>query len=444
MLDIWPPLPMIIVGSDDPKPLMGGADNILAALEHVDRVRHINFDDIPSPLLEKFTAAMRKSFPALTVLRISSSDEWTPILPDSFLGGSAPHLRSLYMRGIPFPATARLLYSTLDLVKLDLSDIPDSGYISPEAMVICLSTLTRIQELHLGFRSPHSRPDLSDRHPPPPTRIVLPSLTSLTFQGVSDYFEALVSRIDTPLLDIITIIFFNQLVFDIVHLPRFISRLEKIDTFDQADVVFGKYSVELKLSLRTGTLEPRRLALEIACEESDWQVSSLAQVCRSLLPLSTSGFTLGWLYLREHQDQRPHWQDDMENGQWLELFHSFSEVKNLYLSEEVARRVAPALQDLSGETVSHVLPSLENLFLEGRQPSGKVQEAIRQFVTMRQLSGYPVAVHVGQEGPDAHRLDEPTIPSKVTVGATVQASTLPEPELYGPTVAVHVGNEMLW
>jgi hypothetical protein len=58
MLDIWPPLPMIIVGSNDPKLLMGGVDNILTALEHVDRVRRIDFDDIPSPLLQKFTAAI--------------------------------------------------------------------------------------------------------------------------------------------------------------------------------------------------------------------------------------------------------------------------------------------------------------------------------------------------------------------------------------------------
>lgn len=123
----------------------------------------------------------------------------------------------------------------------------------------------------------------------------------------------------------------------------------------------------------------------------------------------------------------------MENVQWLE-----------YLSEEVARRVAPALRDLSGETAFEVLPSLRNLFLEGRQPRRKVQEAIGQFVTMRQLSGYPVNINVGQEGPDAHCLDEPTIPSKVTVCATVQASVLPEPQLYGHTVAVHAGNETLW
>ena len=123
----------------------------------------------------------------------------------------------------------------------------------------------------------------------------------------------------------------------------------------------------------------------------------------------------------------------MENIQWLELFHPFSEVKNLYLSEEVARQVAPALRDLSGEMVPDVLPALENLSLEGRQPLETVQKAIGQFVSTRQLSGNPVSLHVGQEGPDALRLDEPTIPSKVTVGPTAQTPTLPN-QLYGHTV----------
>jgi len=66
-------------------------------------------------------------------------------------------------------------------------------------------------------------------------------------------------------------------------------------------------------------------------------------------------------------------------------------VKNLVLSRGVAPLVAPALQ---GESVIEVLPMLENLHLEGpkRLKCVKEEEAIRQFIAARQLSGHPVAV----------------------------------------------------
>ena len=77
---------------------------------------------------------------------------------------------------------------------------------------------------------------------------------------------------------------------------------------------------------------------------------------------------------------------------WLRLLHPFTSVKNLYLSEEIARRIVPALQDLIGERVTEVLPTLENIFLEEGQRSGHVQEGIQQFVTMRQATNHPIAV----------------------------------------------------
>ena len=82
------------------------------------------------------------------------------------------------------------------------------------------------------------------------------------------------------------------------------------------------------------------------------------------------------------------WQDDIEDNQWLDVLHPFTAVKYLYLSREFASRMAPALEKLAGE----VLPSLQNLFLEGLYPSGPVQGAIGKFVAARQLAGHPIAV----------------------------------------------------
>ena len=93
-----------------------------------------------------------------------------------------------------------MLPSTTDLVELHLSDIPDSGYISPEAIVTSLSPLTNLKVFALEFQSPRSRADRANRHPPPLTPVALPALIHLGFLGDSDYLEAIVSRIDAPSL----------------------------------------------------------------------------------------------------------------------------------------------------------------------------------------------------------------------------------------------------
>jgi hypothetical protein len=89
---------------------------------------------------------------------------------------------------------------------------------------------------------------------------------------------------------------------------------------------------------------------------------------------------------------QPLWQDDLENNQWLDLFHPFTTVKNLYLSREFVPRIVPILQELVGERVTEVLPDLQSIFLEGRQELGFVPENIREFIAARQLSGRAIAI----------------------------------------------------
>ena len=83
--------------------------------------------------------------------------------------------------------------------------------------------------------------------------------------------------------------------------------------------------------------------------------------------------------------------DAIENSLWLELLHPFPAVKNLYLSKDFAPGIAAALQEIVG---TEVLPSLQNIFVEGLEPSGPFQENIGQFVAARQLSGRPIAISV--------------------------------------------------
>jgi F-box-like len=184
LLDIWPPFPICIYAFPDAgKSSLRGVANLMAALKQQNRVRCIYINGVPNSLLRRFVPM---PFPALTILILTSNNKKAPVLPDSFLGGSAPRLRTISLSGIPFPGLRKLLFSTTDLVRLFLDDIPHSGCISPEAMVASLSTLTRLEKLCLQFRSPRSRAVRENRHPPPLTRVVLPALTRLQFKGDSE------------------------------------------------------------------------------------------------------------------------------------------------------------------------------------------------------------------------------------------------------------------
>ena len=181
-------------------------------------------------------------FPELISLRMSLlSGPNEPALPDSFLGGSAPRLRHLTLSAIPFPGLPKLLLSATHLVYLALYHIPHSGYISPEAMVTCLSVLTSLEELRLCLHSPSSSPDQGSRRPPPPIRSVLPALTEFWFKGVNEYSEDLVSRIDTPRLYRLSIRLFDD--SDTPELNQFISRAPKFGAYNEAHLTFRFYDL---------------------------------------------------------------------------------------------------------------------------------------------------------------------------------------------------------
>ena len=384
-LDVWPPLPIVVkVYTAE----TWGVDNIIATLEHNDRICDVILYDVPSPQLEKVLAAMQQPFPTLTFLQLWSGDETTLVIPSSILGGFAPSLQTLILNRIPFPGLRKLLLSATQLVHLYLGRIPHSGYISPEAMATCLAVLTRLESLTIGFECPQFLPDRKSRRPPTQTRSLLPILTNLQFSGVAEYLEDVVIRIDAPLLDRLHITFFHQLIFDTPHLIQFISRAPKFKALDEACVLFSHKDVRVKLPLPQ-TFDGV-LRLGISCRQSDWQLSSLAQVCSSSFPQALIP-TVERLYIQSGS-WRMQWQDGIENSQWLEFFLPFSGVKDLYISREFAPHIAPALQVLVGERVMEVLPALQTLFLEETHPLDPAQETIEQFVAARRISSHPIGV----------------------------------------------------
>jgi hypothetical protein len=305
------------------------------------------------------------------------------------MGGSATRLQHLMLGRVPIPGLPKLLLSATDIVHLQLWRIPHSGYISPEAMVTCLSTLPRLEKFCLEFESPRSRPNRESRRFLPPTRSVLPALIKLTFAGVSEYLEDLVARIDSPLLDRLSIRMFHQLIFDTPQLIEFITRTPTLEVHNQAQVDFSHLHVSV--TFRETSSSIYHLTLKILCRQPEWQLLSIAQVCSSLFSRPSIHMVEG-LHICESSNSRLKWQDDIEGSQWLELLQPFTAVKNLYLSKEIAPRIAPSLQELVGGRTTEVLPALQTLSLEKPDPGLFEEEGIMKFVAARQLSNHPVAI----------------------------------------------------
>ena len=375
------------------------ADNVLTALENKDRVYHIDLKGIPNSLLEAIAASLAEPFPVLTDVALESNHKMEPVLPNTLLGGSAPRLRSLRLFGIPFPAISKRLLSATHLVSLQLWDIPHSAYISPNDMVTCLSMLMRLNVLHLGFRSPPSCADQVTPRLLSPTRVVLPALSTLEFKGGSEYFEDLAANIDAPQLNTLSTFFFNKLIFETPQLVQFICRTNELKAPNRADVFFHDDFVKFSLSPQTQTRTANCGGLGIVVESrvSDWQLSSVAQVCNSfLIPLSTLENIA--IYDPEGLSRFPfglHRQEEMDGTQWLELLHPFSAVTNLYLSNRLSQYVLPALHhhEEEGLGIIEVLPALQNLLIEDFVPWLPVRGEIREFVDARVRSGHPMSVY---------------------------------------------------
>ncbi len=345
---------------------------------------------------------MQVPFPELTALTLSSRSETAPFLPDSFLGGSAPRLRYIALHAIPFLGLPNLLLSATRLVTLRLSRIPHSAYISPEAMVTCLSVLTSLKRLSLRFGSPQSCPVQETRHLPPPTRSILLALREFWFKGTYEYLEDLVAGIDAPRCHRFSTLFFNDIDFDTPQLMEFISRTQTFKALNIVHVISDGQAAWVKLQSRT--YNPDRPDLEqvevkVSCRVPDGQLSFLAQICTSL-PLSPTTENL-YIHEPEHLFSPLDWKDDIENPEWLDLLRPFTAVKGLYLSKKFAPHIARALQEPTGGRTIDVLPTVQNLFLEGFQPSESDQEieGIRQFISARQLTNRYVTISVWEGSP---------------------------------------------
>ena len=387
-LDIWPTFPINIEYLNYMAIKDVDEDNIIAALEHPDRVHAVSLG-LTGPQLGKIVTVMQELFPMLRHLylmkHLTSKDSDIPVLPSEFLGSSAPCLQKFGLCGIPFPALPSILVSASDLVSLEFFDIPQTGYVSPEAMVAGLATLTRLEYLHIGFRSPNSRP--TQMLLTPATRSLLPALTSFKFGGAREYLEDLVARIDAPLLETILIDYFNQLVeFDVPELSRFINHSEHLKRATRCSLDFLPNYVSFTACpghvLESPYDVPLYIYVHISCDGIDWQTSHLTIVLSQISAMLPNTVHL----LIDSGSTKPE-LDIMDDIEWPQLLRPFSCVKTMVVCKEFAGIVSFALEHISGAMATEILPALDMLCLEDQPIS-----SFDKFVAVRQDAGLPVTI----------------------------------------------------
>ena len=378
-------------------------NNASFALRYPSRIREINLF-LTSSLLSKSGAHVLASFPALEYLRLESqnSTKTTPALPVGFLGGSTPRLRDIHLASIAFPTLPLLLLSTRNLVSLRLDKISRRGYISPEALAIGLSMTTKLQSLRIHFLPFASNVFklTGSAERPVATRAILPILSEFQFSGDGAYLEDLISRIDAPSLERLSITFFKPDAFETLQLSQFISRTKSLASPHQMAILLLGDEILVVNHFYPSPLTSH-FQLHITSEEIGLQVT-LPHILLTRLSALLSGVQR--LVMKSFLPWSP-WLDpnEMESPLWLDFFRNLKSVTRLEVTGVFVPTIESALEQLPEDMVQRVLPALHELHIgRGHSLGGPIQK----FAEARQSSGRPLTVH-SLPAPNAHLDDVP-------------------------------------
>ena len=360
-------------------------DNVMAALENPDRVCGL-YLDLTASQLAMLAPVLSEPFPGLKKLRLRSCVwHWAEtILPSEFLGGSAPNLQELDFSYIPFPDLPTLLLSACELVTLQLHGITQAGYIPPEVMAACLIALPKLETFSIAFNRKVSErvSDLDQTHISPISRSVLPALTSFTFIGYSNYLEDLVTPIDSPQLNHISITYFYCAHIDwaVSRLFNFINRSQ-----DPQLTLCGWAAVGAERSDGGGFLlnlcHGRDYAptVRISTSSEEWRVSHLIWLLGqfSARLSDVRHLSIFWSVPQE-----------LDHAEWVQLLRPFYNVQTLYGYEDRIGEVALALEDdAEGEVDAKLFPAL--ILLCWDDPSMQVI-SVPKFEAAHRRSGHPI------------------------------------------------------
>ncbi|KAH9013160.1 hypothetical protein EDB83DRAFT_2680384 [Lactarius deliciosus] len=342
-LSFWPEFPLIVeyyIEEDE--------DDLIAALEHPDRVRCIDLRITSSEVFDA-VEAMEVPFPVLTHLELTGHEENRLkdmlYVSDRFLGGSAPCPQHLSLESVALGDLSKLFLSARGLVSLRLENA--WGHMSPDEIVGGVAGLTRFRTLSV---IPYER--WGSPMPPQPCA-VLPALTEFEFRGDSKYLDELMAQIDTPRVEDVRIEY-SELDVQAPQFSEFIKRAQ----FRRARIDMSPYDPDIKLD--------------------GPQAPDMAYVLGQLVPMLSNVAHLS--VLGEH-----------DVGDMLPLLCLFPAVEVMDARRKAAGYIASALEDIAEEMVTEVLPALELLLLDGDD------NKLEGFLSLRRLSGRPVTIFNTQD-----------------------------------------------
>jgi hypothetical protein len=388
MLAHSPPLPLVI-DYHDHDITAEDEEEIILALEQRDRVHRIRFD-IPVLKLQKLIMAIDGEYPNLKylILRDPPEDKSSVlILPETL---QTPHLRHLAIGCfIRIPIQSPLLGTVAGLVVLHLAmDHPSTySYFRPTVLLQWLSLMPQLEILQIffNFAVPNRDVERQLMRTPIMTHVTLPNLRTFTFQAVSAYSEAVLSRITASRLEHFQIYYLKQLTFSVPQLLQFMGRTENF-RFDRVWFHFYSERVYVEVNSPENNMPVDPFSLSVDCWHLDWQVSSVAQIFNALSQIFSAVEHLTLAHKAHSRSSEEH--NEVDRTEWRKLLRSFSNVKTLRIEDGLVQELSRCLPSEDGEHPLELLPELQELkYLE----SGNAN-AFTSFIDARQNAGRPVSL----------------------------------------------------
>lgn len=366
-------------------------DDITILLQHLERVFSLQLRLSLSTWrsIAAATLGMPISCTCMEHIYLDTGDRATGfVLPDVFLKGHSPRLRTLMMIGIFPPSLSSLLLFPTRLTCLVLDGIPDSSHLPPRELFVHLSNMPQLQYLNIGFLSA-TRLAGDVNLTSSLDRVVLPYLKRFHFRGVCTYLDSLVANLDATAVYELVFTLFHQLRYTMPHVSAFLRRTKRFG-FDGIRVNFWPDGLVVSA---TPTISPSPkdvLCLRIPCARLDFQVASAAQICRALRPNFAN---MEDLFVKYHQNQLPTQShgEEVDPALWRELLSQFRGMKTLWISSAFVSDVTASMGYDTLQLLEE-LPILAWIVVEihGDDTSAAAARSLSELLTSVRSLGGPV------------------------------------------------------
>jgi hypothetical protein len=393
----------------------GDEDDIVVLLQNLERVSslHLRLSLSTWRLIAATTSDMPVSCTCIEHIYLDTGNRTTGfVLPNVFLEGHSPRLRTLRMIGVFSPSLSTLLLSPIFLTCFVLDGIPDPSHLPPSELLVHLSNMPQLQYLHIGFLSATRRRRLAEdaNSISSPNHVTLPYLKKFHFRGVCTYLESLVTNLDAAAVYELVFNLFYQPRYTVLHVSAFLRRTKRFG-FDGIRINFWPDGLLISATPAVSPSPEDVLSFRILCSRLDFQVESAAQICRALGP---NFGNMEDLFVNYSQDQLPtQWCKQVDPTLWRELLSQFRGMKTLWISSALVSELTNAMGydalqffedlpilawvvvEIHGEDPSTTAAcSLSELLARVRSLGGPVVDVYRLFSDKWKMGRLPKTVRI--------------------------------------------------